>query len=790
MIRYYLKITFRGLLKNRVSTLINLLGLGVGISCAIMLFLYIQDELSFDRHHKNYDRIYRMTSHFKIPTEERKIPLTSAILAPTLKKDFPEVEEAVYFYKKRQAFVATGDRKFYQKKVYYTQTGLFKIFDFDFIVGNPQTVLDKPHSVVLTETVAKKAFGSARLAINQIVDVGNKKKAKITGIIKDLPQNTNIQFSALVSLNSLDLKGKASYLNKWHNTNGHTLFMLKKGTDVEVFRKQVKNLIYKYTKKSDEFKYWFDVQALGDIYLRSNVENADEIGPRGSMAYIYIFSAVALFLLIIASINYMNLATAKSTNRAKEVGVRKVHGAYRQSLMKHFIMESILIALCALILALLITEFALPLFNQVSGKSLTINYIEQPALVGLFVGITIVIGLLSGVYPAFFLSGFNPVLVLKGKFSRSKKGSSLRKGLVILQFTVSIVMIIATWIVYQQLSYVNQQDLGFDQEQMVIVDLKGKTKEKVNLFKNRLANNPNILQVTSTTAVQGSDENDNWGIGIEQTDGKKIVGHTDVFLVDEDYTKAMGIKILKGRSLQKQDAGQKGAIVNEALVKKYGWQKPLGKQVGKAKVVGVMKNFHLTSLHDQIEPLTLFLGKRPRKLVVKINGKNVSTALRSLKSTYESIDQKHPFEPYFLDQTFAQQYEADEKRGQVLLVFAGLAIFIACLGLFGLASFTAEQRTKEMGIRKVLGASVSQLMTLVSKEFLKLVLIANVVAIPLAYFFMDNWLQNFAYRTEVWQNWFVFILSTVVAVSITVITVSFQAYKAASVNPVNVLKNE
>ena len=788
MIRYYLKITFRGFLKNRISTLINLLGLGVGMSCAIMLFLYIQDELSFDKHHKNYDRIYRVTSHFKIPTEERKIPLTSAILAPTLKKDFPEVEEAVFFYRKRQAFIATGDRKFYQKKVYYTQSGLFKIFDFEFISGNPQTALTKPYTIVLTETVAKKAFGSARLAINQIIDVGNKEKATVTGVIRDLPQNTNIQFSALVSLNSLDLD--ASYLNKWHNANGHTFMTLKKGASIETFRKQVKNLIYKYTKESDEFKYWFDVQALGDIYLRSNVANADEIGPRGNMAYIYIFSAVALFLLIIAGINYMNLATAKSTNRAKEVGVRKVHGAYRQSLLKHFMLESILVALCGLVLALLLTEITLPLFNQISGKSLTINYMQQPALIGWFIGVTMIIGMLSGIYPAFFLSGFNPVLVLKGKFSRSKKGSSLRKGLVVVQFTVSIVMMIATWIVYQQLSYVNQQDLGFDKEQMVIVDLKGKTKGKVSLFKNRLANDANILKITSTTAVQGSDENDNWGIEIEQTDGKKKVGHTDVFLVDEDYTQAMGIKILKGRSLQKRDLKQKGAIVNEALVRKYGWKDPLGKQVGKAKVVGVMKDFHLTSLHDQIQPLTLFLAERPRKLVVKINGKNVSTALRSLKKTYESIDQKHPFEPYFLDQTFAQQYKADERRGQVLLVFAGLAIFIACLGLFGLASFTAEQRTKEMGIRKVLGASVTHLMLLVSRQFLKLVLIANMVAIPLAYFFMDNWLQNFAYRTEVWENWFVFIFSTLAAVSITVLTVSFQAFKAASVNPVNVLKNE
>ncbi len=788
MIRYYLKITFRNLLKNRVSTLINLLGLGVGIACAMMLFLYMQDELSFDKHHQNYDRIYRVISHFKIPTEEKKIPLSPGILASTLKKDFPEVEEAVYFYKKRQAFIATGERKFYQKKVYYTQSGIFKIFDYDFILGNPKTALDKPYAIVLTETVAKKAFGSARLAINQIVDIGNRQKAKVTGVIRDLPQNTNIRFSALVSLNSLDLSTRS--FTAWNNANGHTFMLLKKNAKVASFRKRVKNLIYKYQKESEEFKHWFDVQALGDMYLRSNVGNADEIGPRGSMDYIYIFSAIALFLLIIAGINYMNLATAKSTNRAKEVGVRKVHGAYRGSLVRHFLLESMLVAFCALIVGLLLVEVTLPFFNQISGKDLTINYIEQPTLVGLFIGVTLCIGVLSGIYPAFFLAGFNPVWVLKGKFSRSKKGASLRRGLVVVQFTVSIVMMIATWIVYRQLDYVNRQDLGFDKDQMVIIDLKGKTKEKVSLFKNRVANDPNIVNITSTTAVQGADENDNWGIGIEQSDGKKLVGHTDVFLVDEDYIKTMGVQILKGRALQKQDAKRKGAIVNQALVKKYGWQKPLGKAIGQAKVVGVMKNFHLTSLHDEIQPLTLFLVKKPRKLVVKINGQNASAALRSLKNTYETIDQKHPFEPYFLDQAFAQQYEADERQGQVLLAFAGLAIFIACLGLFGLASFTAEQRTKEMGIRKVLGASVAQLMVLVSRQFLKLILVANIVAIPLAYFFMNNWLQNFAYRTEVWENWLVFILSTLMAVGITVMTVSFQAFKAASVNPVKVLKNE
>ena len=788
MIRYYLKITFRSLLKNRVSTLINLLGLGVGMSCAIMLFLYIQDELSVDTHHKNYDRVYRVTSYIKTAQGERKIPLSPGLLPKVLKKDFPGIEDAVYFMKKRQAFVSVEDRKFYQKKMYFTHPGVFKMFDYEFMVGNPKTALNKPHSVVLTETVANKAFGSARHALNQTVDIGNKEKVRVTGVIKDLPQNTNIQFSALVSINSLDLT--APSFTRWDYSNGHTLVMLKKGVDVKSFEEQFKNIYYTYNKKSEEFTRAYHLQPLADMYLKSDVVNADELGPRSSMAYIYIFSAVALFLLLIAGINYMNLATAKSTNRAKEVGVRKVHGAYRQSLMGHFIFESITIALCSLIVALLLLEIALPFFNQISGKSLTINYLQQPSLIGLFVGVTVIIGLLSGVYPAFFLSGFNPVLVLKGKFSRSKKGSSLRKGLVVVQFTVSIVMIIATWIVYQQLSYVNQQDLGFDQDQMVIVDLKGKTREKVSLFKNRLASDPNVLKVTSSTAIQGADENDNWGLKVEKEDGKKVSGQTDVFLVDEDYIKVMGVKMLKGRVLQKNDIKQKGVLVNEAFVKKYGWRKALGKKVGRSKVVGVMKDFHLTSLHAKIQPLALFLTTRPRKLIVKVNGKNASTALRSLKSTYESIDQKHPFEPYFLDQTFAQQYEADEKRGKVLLVFAGLTIFIACLGLFGLASFTAEQRTKEMGIRKVLGASVSQLMALVSKEFLRLVLIANVVAIPLAYFFMNNWLQNFAYRTEVWQNWFVFILSTVVAVSITVITVSFQAYKAASVNPVNVLKNE
>lgn len=788
LLKYYLKITFRNLLKNRVSTLINLLGLGVGIACAIMLLLYIQDELNYDTYHKNYDRIYRITSHFKTATDDRKIPLTPAVLAKALKKDFPEVEEAVYFYRKRQAFVSTGDRKFYQKKMYYTQTGIFKIFDYDFIVGNAETALDRPYTVVLTETVATKAFGNARLAMNQTIDVGNKEKVQVTGVIRDLPQNTNVRFSALVSLNSLDLK--ASRFNMWNNANGHTLLTLKKDADVTIFRKQVKNFIYKHTKEQEEFKHWLRVQALGDIYLKSDVANADELGPRGNMAYIYIFSVVVLFLLIIAGINYMNLATAKSTNRAKEVGVRKVHGAYRQSLMKQFMLESTLIALCALVVGLLLVELTLPLFNQIAGKSLAINYLQQPTLIALFAGVAILIGAISGVYPAFFLSGFNPVLVLKGKFSRSKKGSSLRKGLVVVQFTVSIVMIIATWIVYQQLNYVSEQDLGFDKEQMVIIDLKGKTREKVDLFKNRLANNANVLKITSTTAIQGTDENDNWGIDIEQEGGKKIVGHTDVFLVDEDYTKTMGIKVLQGRALLKQDAKRKGVMVNETFVKKYGWNKALGKKIGEAKVVGVMKDFHLTSLHDAIQPLALFLVTRPRKLVVKINSKNVSTTLRFLKETYISIDQKHPFEPYFLDQTFAGQYRADKKRGQVLLIFAGLAIFIACLGLFGLASFTAEQRTKEMGIRKVLGATISQLMLLVSKEFLSLVLVASLIAIPLAVYFMNSWLQNFAYRTEVWQNWFVFLLSAIAAVGIAVATVSFQAYRAASVNPATVLKNE
>lgn len=807
MLINYIKIAYRNLFRHRFYTFINVLGLTVGLTCAFLLFLYIRDELSFDQHYANHEEIYRVNAMIDMASQDLDLATSPGALAPVLKKDYPEVSLCTRVISSGKAVIKLGNRKFYDNNLFLADSTFFQILSHRFIFGDAIDALKAPQSLVVTETFAKKLFGSAQKAFGQRVEIdGYEKSYTITAVLEDLPKNSSLQFTGLLSMNSLPPESLG--LERWFAINFYTFVRLQPGTDYKAFEDKLAVISDKYAAQELpelEITIDFEVQPLASMHFHSNLQ--EELGEPGNMSYIYILSAIAIFILLIASINYMNLATARSTGRAREVGIRKVLGSHSRQLMGQFLVESSIVALSAFILSLGLVELLLPWFNVLANKALVIQHGQDWGALGAFLLITFLVGTLSGVYPAFFLSRFNPVVVLKGKFLRaSAQGVWLRKGLVVLQFSISITMIIGTWIVYQQLSYVQNKDLGFDPEQVLVIDLVSEAQTKASVFKEEFLKNPEITKVAGASGVPGAEDISTDGIMVEQEGGMQEKA-TPMLYVDYDYLELMDIKIKQGRSFSLNTDSSQSVIINETLAKQYGWKEPLNKKILNLneievdyiegavphRVIGVMEDFHLNSLHKPIEPITVFSFNGdhfPRRLFVKLQTNDLENTLAYIEKVYKKIDQVNPYQGYFLDQQFAKQYQADQTRGQIFFAFSILTVFIACLGLLGLAAFTADQRTKEIGIRKILGASIPSLLVLVSREFFLLVLLANPIAFLAAYFVMNSWLQNFAYRTELWENWFIFLLAGVVALFISILTVSYQVYRAATINPAHVLRNE
>jgi putative ABC transport system permease protein len=813
MIKNFIIIALRNLWRQKIYSSINILGLSLGLTCTLLLFLYVKDELSFDTQLKNHPDIYRLTTHFTIQDKPNNSASTCMPLAEVMQKDYPEVKTTTRILPKGNTFIRLEEKKLNQREIYYADSSFFQVFDYQLLVGDAKTALQKPHTIVLTKTMAEKIFGGYQEAVGKVISLDDQEKGfMVSAVMQDLPSNNHLIINGLISMNSRSLQDRQNQDN-WGNYSNYTYVVLKPKVNTANLTNKMKAIFDKYMAKDFaqfNIKGHFGLQAITQIHLYSKLEN--DIAKVSDASYVYIFSAIAIFIILIASINYMNLATARSLSRAKEVGIRKVLGSYRAQLLGQFMFESIALSLFSLFIALFLVELALPYFNQIAQKQLAVNYFTEPSNLLFFVLISLAVGFLSGTYPAFFLSNFNPVMVLKGKFSRNVSSALFRKTLVVVQFSLSIIMIIGTWIVYQQLNYVQNKDLGFDRSQILVLNLPREVRDKVNVIKDKLLQNPNIQRVGGATATLGTDEPNRQGIRLEQNGQMKEHLITD-FFVDTDYLNTMGMKIIKGRNFDKNTPSDtiRSVLVNETLVKAMGWKdNPIGKKMvnlGEApsldkidqapvrRVVGVIKDFHLVSLHQKIEPVALFLTgnngfTRPSRLFVKLNTQNLENTLQYVEQTYTSFDTKRPYEPYFLDQTFAKQYESDQKRGQIFLIFSFFIVFIACLGLFGLASYTAEQKTKEIGIRKVLGASIPNILFLLSKQFLLLILLANVIAIPVAIWVMNDWLQDFAYRTELSQNWFIFILAGLLAFAIAALTIGFQAFKAAITNPVDVLRNE
>jgi putative ABC transport system permease protein len=797
MLRNLVKIALRNLLKDKAYSGINILGLTIGITCSLFLLMYIMDELTYDTYHAKAKNIYRIVSNIKEPDNAFTWAVVQRPMAVELRDNYPEVLNAVRFDGIDRSLYRNGDVKFYEDRFFLADSTVFDLFTYPFIAGDPSTALDNPFSLVLTERTAKKYFAEPADALNQSLTNEQNETFKITGVMKDVPTNSHFRFDGLVSSGT-----RPQFTGGWGGFGTTTYIELPNGYDLsKMYTSFDKILGEKVNPIFDKFgiKVKYELQPILDIHLHSKIQDEAEAG--GDISYIYIFSAVAILMILIACINYMNLATARSAGRAKEVGLRKVMGSARRQLIAQFLTESVVVTVISLILSLVIIYLALPAFNTLANKQLPFSYILQtPVLLGL-VGIILVTGILGGSYPAFYLSGFTPLSVLKGKLA-SKGGSSVfRKILVVAQFAMSIFMLISTFIVYDQLQFLREKDLGFDKENVVRFDVDGRVKRPT--MDELVAN---IRKLPSVVAVGRANAGPGEGIGknvfqVEDAEGKMVDRGVDLYAADYDFVETMGMKVVTGREFSKDNPGDttRAVIVNESMVSRMGWKDPIGKrfQTGDGQgnnfnrqVVGVIKDYNQGSLYEVIEPLMIVLGTNPHNMFVRLSPGDQRTAVEAIEKEFKGVFPDQPFEYKFLDADLDSQYQADKKRSQIFTAFSGLTIVIACLGLLGLAAYTTERRTKEIGVRKVIGASVNGLVLLVSKEFFAWVSIGTLLAFPAAWFFTDRWLENFAYRIQLGDEWLTFVLSAIVALLITMLTVGYHVVRAALANPVNALRDE
>jgi putative ABC transport system permease protein len=793
MLKNYFKIAFRNLWRHKIFSSINIMGLAVGMTACFLIFLYVRFELSYDSFHKNADRIYRIVADIKTPTEVINTDRPAWAVPPNVKEEFPEVESFVRIADD-EVLVRKGDKSFQEENAAWADSSFFHVFDFRLLKGNPQTALKNQFSIVLSEYAAKKYFGKEDPIGQTLLITGDAFPAKVTGVMKDMPENSQVKVDMLLSMTTRTQKFDSAADRQWGSYWPHAYLLLRPGTNATALQKKLPAFLEKRNgtnmKESQMYPTLF-LEPLKDVYLYST-----RSGPKqGNITNVYIFSIVAIFILLIACINFINLTTARSAERAKEVGIRKVVGAAKVQLTKQFIGESVIICLIAFLLAVLFSWLLLPLFNQLSGKIISHSIFENIRYLVILFFAAIAIGFLAGVYPALVLSSFKPVIVLKGKFATGTRGNLLRKALVVSQFTISIGLIIATIIVYNQMQYMRNRDLGFSKDQIMVMDTYG-DKGK-DAFKQVLTGIPTVKSVAMSSSVPGGGNPGAYS-EIENIKGDLQVANLDLYFVDFDYINQFKIKMVAGRSFSKEfgtDTTQ-AMVLNEAAVKMFGYTSPqqaIGKrfkQWGReGKIIGVMKDFHFRSLQQPIKPLTMRIEPEGNNLVsVNVSAANLPATIASIEKKWKELIPKRPFSYYFLDEFFDRQYRSEERFGKLFLNFAVLAIFISCLGLLGLASHSTIQRTKEIGIRKVLGASTSTIVNLLSIDFLKLVAISSLIAFPLAWFTMHKWLQDFAYRTGV--SWWIFVIAGILATLIALFTISFQAIRAAVANPVKSLRSE
>jgi len=786
----YMKTAMRVIRRQKVYSLINISGLAIGLTVCMLIVLWVADEWSFDRFHANARQIYRVYRDESATLANSTSALTPPPMAAALKADFPEIIRATRFGSWQKQLVTYRDKSFNETKYMHADPDFFAMFSFLLVKGDPATVFSNPYSVVLTETTAFKYFDQED-PMGKTLTVNNTFDVMVTGVIKKDSLNSSLEFDLLSPFEIL-LKESIGEDNRdnWGFNSFSTYVMLPKTASGDNFNQKLKGYLNKFEQQDpDELA----LQPMTDIHLFSNLGH--DIRNRGDIKYVWIFSALAVFVLLIAGVNFMNLTTARSANRAKEVGLRKVVGSERSQLIRQFFGESVLMALFALIAALLLLELLLPFFNTLSGKHLISSWRNNPILLLGFFGMAIATGILSGSYPALFLSSFQPIQILKGTMRSAGANPLFRKTLVIFQFSLSVFLIIGTIGISRQLSYMRNIDLGFNREHIIHLSIHGELHEKYDAIHDRFLQNPDVLHVTASMALPTNIQS---SPGTPEWEGKNPDEKMEIKadFVDYDYFETFNIALVEGRSFSREYATdmETAFIVNEEAVRRMGLQKPVvGKRFGfwdiDGKIIGVMKDAHFQSLHHKIEPL-VFKMFRPwlRRIYVEIRSDNISGTLSTLENTWNQMNLGYPFEYKFLDEDFNNLYESEARLGKIFQSFAVLAVFIACLGLFGLAAFIAEQRTKEIGIRKVLGSSTIGVVTLLNREFLRWIAAANLIAWPIAYFVLHRWIQKFAYRASITIG--IFVLSATIGLVVALITVSMQTLRAARANPVDSLKHE
>ncbi len=803
MIHHFFQIAWRNLLKRKFYSFINIAGLAIGMACCVLITLYVQHELSYDQYHAKRNRIYRVLQTFRsvqqgetltAPTPEDYQVWGCAPVGPALEADFPEIEKVVQFMSPASLLLQHGEKRFQQDNLLVMDSTAFDVFSWKMLAGNPHTALTAPNSIVLTKTVAQKFFGNEN-AVGQLLRVDNQDNYTITGVMEDVPPNSQFTFNGLISM-STARKQRSDMFGWWGYVDFYTYLLLKENTSINSLQAQAPAFLKRHNNEDKGYSISFE--KMTDAYLHSVASR--QPGATGSLVNVYLFSCIAVFIMLIACINFMNLSTARSLERAKEIGVRKVLGVRPSRLMWQFLAESVLLSLGAAIIALLLAQTGIPLIGKLSGKDLSYVNFYTPMLPVCMAAFAVVVGILAGIYPAWFLSGFKAIAVLKGKFNPSGEGIPLRKALVVFQFTLSIALIAGTTIVYTQLKYLNRHDLGFQKDQMVILDFEGdeKVRQNIETVKKAIAGYPGVVSVAASRAVPG-EFLPNAGTQIQTPDGQMSNQIPFIYEIDFDFIPTYHIPVVAGRAYSRSyltDSAQ-SMVINEAAAKLYGYARPadaVGRKFAQwgrtGTIIGVVKDFNFRSLHQAVEPLTLRYGYpySLNRISVSIKGDNIPGTLTRLKKAWSEMVPQRPFLYHFLDESFSAQYEADQHFGQLFTFFSCLAICIACLGLFGLSTFMAQQRVKEIGIRKVLGSSVSGIVVLLSKDFIKLILVAIVVAVPLCWWAMNNWLQGFAYRITIGPV--VFIEAGTIALAIALATIAWQAFKAALSNPILSLRNE
>jgi len=800
MFKNYFKVALRNLVNQKTYSIITILGLATGMMCFMLIVLYVRYELSFDTFHEKTDRIFRIVQRQpgNVYLGQDYFGVTPMPLAPTLMKEYPEVLNAALIDNQDNALLIYEDKKFYESGLIVGEH-FFDIFTFPLISGNKETALNELYSIVISQRLAQKFFGD-KDPIGNTIKFVESYDVTVTGVAEDPPKNSHIQFDFLIAVktHAASVEWYRNNTDNWGNNSYYTYFELQEGYPYKELEKKFPALLTKYKEEDEHSKHEHNqkyiIQPLKKIHLYSHVNF--ELSQNNDIKYIYLFLSIGFLILIIACINYMNLSTARSSKRALEIGIRKVVGAQRANLVWQFLGESIFLSFLALLIAVLLFVVLLPSFNSFLERSITIDFSQNLFFLTTLLGIVLFVGIFSGSYPALFLSTFKPVKVLKGIFISGSKNSILRNILVVGQFCISVILIAGTLVVYQQLQFVRNKKLGYNHEHVVTMRIRdGEARRNMETMKTELLKHSNIINVSCSDRLPAAISSQSTAL-LEGEDGEEKQLPIYIAHVDYDFLDVYEIELLFGRNFSREFSTDtsNAVIVNQTTYEQMGWGEPVGKNfsvwsVRDGQVIGVVKDFHFQSLHLKIEPAVLILRPaRANYISARIRGDNISETVGFIRKTFEKYSLNHPFEYSFFDETFYRMYKAEQRLGEIFRYFSLLAIFIACLGLFGLASFMVENQRKAIGIRKVLGASTSRIVYIFSKEFSKLVLIANVIAWPVAYFAMSRWLEDFAYRISI--GVWVFILSAIIAFVIALVTVGYHAVKAAVANPVDSLRYE